>query len=430
MAIETSQPVKIVTASLAALAAGLSALLFYQSQTQQVLPGCGGESGCGAVLASKWAYWFGIPVSLPALLLYTAMLVAVVMRDPKGKNNSKAFVFTITLCAIAVMLSAGWFLSIQVLVIKSLCKYCLATHAAGVAAAVLGLAVASVKLDTKGLSLASVGGLVLVCVLVGGQIAGAEPEAAAPQVQFVAEPSSLPQMNTPADPLAVSPPLTDPLFASAPEPTTPTSMVKRERAVAVDTVSLFAGKVEFDSSRLPFQGDPDADRVMVCLFDYTCSHCRETRAMLDKLQQKSPDAVTVVFVPVPLDTKCNHLIKKRNYANRYACDMAELSLAFWKVAPEKWAKFDKMLYTNEDMLTPVRARIAAEKLVDKKKLKAAMQEQWITDQIRHDVQLYAKASRLAKSGLLPMMITRVGVMNGTPRHPLDLEDFIKGVSPK
>ena len=31
------------------------------------VPGCGQDSGCEQVLSSPWAYWLGIPVSLPGL---------------------------------------------------------------------------------------------------------------------------------------------------------------------------------------------------------------------------------------------------------------------------------------------------------------------------------------------------------------------------
>ena len=36
--------------------------------------GCGAGSGCNAVLQSRWAYWLGLPVSVPAVLVYLALL--------------------------------------------------------------------------------------------------------------------------------------------------------------------------------------------------------------------------------------------------------------------------------------------------------------------------------------------------------------------
>src|SRR5262252_7981076 len=61
---------------LSCLAFGLSSLLLWKSFSGQELPGCGIESGCGAVLRSRWAYVFGVPVSLAAVLTYCVLLIA------------------------------------------------------------------------------------------------------------------------------------------------------------------------------------------------------------------------------------------------------------------------------------------------------------------------------------------------------------------
>ena len=39
------------------------------------VPGCGPDSGCDRVLSSPWAYWLGIPVSLPGFVLYAIFLI-------------------------------------------------------------------------------------------------------------------------------------------------------------------------------------------------------------------------------------------------------------------------------------------------------------------------------------------------------------------
>ena len=41
--------------------------------------GCGAESGCNAVLQSRWAYWLDFPVSVPAVLVYLALLGSTVL---------------------------------------------------------------------------------------------------------------------------------------------------------------------------------------------------------------------------------------------------------------------------------------------------------------------------------------------------------------
>src|SRR6185436_20735339 len=44
--------------------------LAWTSLTGNAVAGCGPDSSCDKVLHSRWAYWLGIPVSLPALLIY------------------------------------------------------------------------------------------------------------------------------------------------------------------------------------------------------------------------------------------------------------------------------------------------------------------------------------------------------------------------
>src|SRR5438045_341003 len=66
--------------------------------------GCGPESGCDQVLQSRWSKWFGIPVSLPAIGLYLAVILFLGRLGPKKpveqQRQSWKFLFG---CAIAVL---------------------------------------------------------------------------------------------------------------------------------------------------------------------------------------------------------------------------------------------------------------------------------------------------------------------------------------
>ncbi len=426
---------KIAITLLAGLAAGLAGLLMYQSQTLDPLPGCGGGSGCDTVLSSRWSLWFGIPVSLLAMMVYTAMLVAVVLRDPQAKRPQLTAALVMTLCAFAAIAAAIWFTSIQVFAIGALCKYCLATHVAGVAASVCCLIVALPSLPTKALASVSAAALLLTALLIAGQVLGDPPDAAAPLVQFASDQTAEPDPTQPTTPTAK-----DPLFDNAyqkPEPAKPEPTAATHTNTASNTpdppapntprmVKLYGGRLSLDTAQVPRIGNPDAKNVLVVLFDYTCSHCRETRKLLEKTSAKHGDNLATLFLPTPLDAKCNRIIKRRNPLHRYACELAKISLAFWKVAPDKWEQFDRTLYSDEKNLTPVRAKIAAGKLIKEKDLIRAMSDPWIDQQIQRDVSMYITTAKAAKNGALPMLITEKGVMNGTPQHPLDVDDLIRG----
>ena len=63
----------LLTRVLAVIAFVLAGYLAKVSLTGGAIAGCGPDSGCDQVLHSRWGYWFGIPVSLLAVLLYAAM---------------------------------------------------------------------------------------------------------------------------------------------------------------------------------------------------------------------------------------------------------------------------------------------------------------------------------------------------------------------
>lgn len=437
MELASSNRVKVVTILLAGLAAGLSGLLLYQSQTMEMLPGCGGGSGCETVLGSKWSVWFGIPVSLPALGIYTAMFAAVLMRDPETRHAQPPIEWVMVLCAVAAIAAALWFVTVQVAFVGALCKYCLATHAAGVAAAVLCILAVKPVLPVKSLTTAGVAALALAVVLIGGQVAGNAPESAGPRVTFAGDGPMQVVLDEPLptkinDPLAVKPPVISGSLSKAPAPSTPDNFAPPETSQAPAATSgprkvkLYGGRFEIDTTTVPVIGDPYAPTVLAVLYDYTCTHCQHTRTMLEKTKEKYGDKLVIVCLPTPLDSQCNKMIRRTSPANRYACELAKTSLAVWKAAPGKWAGFDHRLYTEDDIRTTARTTIAAWELIGENALDKAMKEGWVDQQIAYDVKLYALCTKAAGSGMLPMLISEHGIMNGTPKHPLDIDDLIAG----
>src|SRR4051812_37530165 len=72
--------------------------------------GCGPESGCDQVLQSRWSKWLGIPVSLPAIALYLAVLGFLSRLGPKKRVEEQRRAWRILFgCAIAILGAALWF---------------------------------------------------------------------------------------------------------------------------------------------------------------------------------------------------------------------------------------------------------------------------------------------------------------------------------
>lgn len=436
MDIAHSKPVKVVTLLLAVLAMGMAGVLLYQSQTTQPLPGCGGGSSCDTVLTSRWSLWFGIPVSMLAVGVYVAMFAAVLMRDTEVKRPQLSADRVMIFCSVAVIASALWFTVVQFGVLRTFCIYCMTTHVSASAAAVLCLLTAKPMRQLQGSMIISGTALALVAALIVGQVMGEESEAAAPSVQFVQDTPDfqtspgLPD-NMLNDPLAsgdfsIPPDLSlPPMERSLNSPTT--SATSSDASAGPRKLEFYGGRFTVDTTTTPIIGDPYAPEVLVLLYDYTCSHCRETRLMLEKTKSRHGDKLAIICLLTPLDKKCNKLIRRTSPANKYACDLAQTSLAVWRVAPDKWAEFDKLLYTDDDVRTAARAKIAAWKLVGgEKELEPGLDDPWVGQRIDLDVRIYNACSRGAGNSLLPMLITDKAIMTGKPRHPLDIEDLLEG----
>ena len=176
----------LVRALLAVAIAGASYLAWVAIHNGPVA-GCGPESGCDRVLHSRWAYWLDVPVSVPALFVYLALLGATVLLQkrpaPDDERGSWAAIIALSLIVAGAAL---WFVGLQVFVIKAYCKFCMTAHACGFAAALLCLkhiplaqdpttpmwATGSGKRGIPRAALALLGsiGLAGVVVLAGGQL--------------------------------------------------------------------------------------------------------------------------------------------------------------------------------------------------------------------------------------------------------------------
>ena len=148
-------------------------------------PGCGPDSGCDQVLTSSWAYWLGIPVSLPGLGLYAAFLISTFSLKPGNLDKARRALNAQTLCAFSVIAAAIWFVGIQAVKIKAFCPYCCTAHGLATFASILFLAKAngvgsklSVRLNYAGGAVVGAG---LVAVIAAIQIAIPQ-EQAAPEI--------------------------------------------------------------------------------------------------------------------------------------------------------------------------------------------------------------------------------------------------------
>lgn len=343
--------------------------------------GCGPESGCNRVLSSRWAYWLGLPVSVPAVVVYIVLLAgsraACNSTSPRVQRVSRQVVLALSLLVLAAAL---WFFAVQKLIIHAWCKWCLATHASAAMASCLLLVNlftprrsegmrASLVVDwrnwARGVCVAMLG----VATLVAGQV--------------------LVKKRL----YAIT------LFGSS--------------RAAAGLVCLYEGRFQLDPKELPILGSAAATNFVVSLFDYTCSHCRALHPLLKAAAEEYKERLGILALPAPLDAECNPLILLTAEANQNACEYARLGLAVWRAKHEAFDRFDDFMFRSASPPSLDQARAYAEELVGKDGLESALHSPWIARQLETDVALYEANAWLVGDSRLPQLVVGGVILHGT-----------------
>lgn len=157
--------------SLAVLALGLTTYLAWAALTASPVAGCGGNDvfDCEHVLSSKWSKIGGLPVGVPAVVLYSCVLSALVFcRHPSVPRIRQLSWMFVTTGGIAAGLSAVWFTGLQIFALGQLCPWCVGAHSCGFA--ICGLLLWKHPLGSKQTGQLAAVGTLGVAVLITLQI--------------------------------------------------------------------------------------------------------------------------------------------------------------------------------------------------------------------------------------------------------------------
>lgn len=406
------------------IALGTSTYLAWNSLRGGGVPGCGPESDCDKVLSSRWAYLFGMPVSLAALPVYGGLLA--LWSLPKRR-------WPLLLPGAWLLIGAAiWFVGLQAFVLQAFCKFCLTAHLAGALAGWIILR--RNPLEFRRTILAAAGAAAAVAVLAGAQWAGAPPgpvsvgsrslSATEPPAATPAVSATLSTSTQPAAVAAVAAPVSPPPTA-APAPAAPA-------APAVPTFTFVDGQVTLSLHEVPVTGLISAPKKAVKLFDYTCHHCRDLHHLLKPVLQTHAQTLAIISLPVPLSSECNSVVRKTAPDHQDACAFARLGLAVFLAKPDQFEVFTDWVFEPKRPPEVSAAQQKAESLVGEKQLAAALADPRIEQQIQRDVNIYVASSRLARKGAMPQLLFSRGGSIGAVPSAAQLDKILSdhlGLSP-
>ncbi|XAL99674.1 hypothetical protein OT109_19105 [Phycisphaeraceae bacterium D3-23] len=281
----------------------ISGYLAWLTLTGRVAPGCGSGAGCGQVLSSRWSAIGPVPVSVLASAGYVAILALLAMQPGAAAFRRVA----LAVMGVALIGAAAWYIALQATLIGAWCPYCLAGHGVGIVLGGVLLSALSWNKMTVPFGL----GVPAVLLLIGLQ------------VMFPASQDY--RVAMPGD---------------------------RDYDMADDTgrhLGVLGGRLELDAADTPHTGPTDGEDVVVLFLDYACPHCREAHEMIDKERGKHPGLV-VFALPLSLHETHNPHIALDNARFEHSYELALLSMAVWRDAPEEWPEFDGWLFRGSESL--------------------------------------------------------------------------------
>lgn len=314
-------------------AAVVSAVILVQTSAPDAhIRGCGG-GGCAGAWASKWSTLFGVPVAAGAALVYLSMLVLLCI--PGGNAFSKRPVIRangLLLLASIALLSILYFAGIQVFILHQVCKWCLAAHAFGLIAVVGVLMQRPWAPEVGEYCFARPRPVAAILLGVGAFAAFAAAQAVdpGPATHKIVEapPTETPPATTPA-----------PSTESDLEPIDPHRQSEPARLRLPDGSWVEPGQ-------FPTIGPVDAERVVFKLYDYTCDACRDIHNDLEEVWPGLDGDAALVLIPCPLNRDCHPGLPRSIENHRYACELAEIALAVWYAAPDRFHDYHRWAFAN------------------------------------------------------------------------------------
>lgn len=463
---------------LATIAFGVAASLTWSTLTSSPIVGCAGDGffQCDHVLKTKWATVFGVPVSAMALGVYGALLGGLGTLALTRERKARAKVWRmVTFCAYLAGLAAIWFAILQFFIIGKLCSPCLIVHGCGLGIAALTLMQPHVSRRWQarlvGAALAS------WALLISAQWLTPPPKSY--QIENYTVPASEPASDVfeapgteKGDDVSTSSPVTNksrresiearlartmiqlvpsllavspvaapqqestPKQESSQPPQKPSESQEARESSEQDStnkpsdderrlVRVALGSTgqatSLDPRHWPIIGSPDAKRICVEMFDYTCKHCRKSQQAIRGAMQEQGNELAMIVLAVPMNTQCNPSVQATQAEQANACEIARLAISVWRLKPAEFRQFHEWILEGERPPAMSEIQKRAEELVGKKELDDELKAGQADKFIARHVELYQRAG----AGPVPKFLFPASSLTGEITSP---QDFLAAVN--
>jgi uncharacterized membrane protein/protein-disulfide isomerase len=372
------------------IALATSSYLAWLALTGQAAAGCGGgKIDCEYVLSSRWSRLLNRPVSLFASSLWvTTLLVTIFAAVPAPPKSQAATRFLLVMLTVAAAGAALWFIGLQAFWLKHWCTYCLVAHGCALVAAGIMLAQSSIARSAR--VCGALAGLMLAALVPLAQIY--LPSAPGYTLHHVPESPS-------KEPLVVS-------------------------GIGMDEpryIEVLGGGAKVNMNGLPVLGSPDADYVLVLLYDYACGHCRILHNDLLAAQREYGGKLAIVMVPTPLSPRCNSHFTEATGTAPQACELAKYALIVQALDPKSFRDFDAWLFEPEKPRSAADARAQAAAILGEDRLAVAEADP------RYDeaLQQYIALHQHSPADLIPQVMSRDTILSGGVDSVVELVEALE-----
>ena len=294
---------------------------------------CGDEGGCSDILSSPASELLGIPVSIPAVPLFS-LLALLGLLAAAGRFDRKRLSSLATLSGYLGLLFGARLLFEMIYGQGKLCWLCLTMDGATLVSLLVGGALhpkglkeglssplSALRAMTRpGLEMA-----LPVFVLVGTLVlnSATEPDEAESTAAASVAVTTSPEAKKVAEPQGKQLP-TAATAKSNEAPVTRRLVLPAERA----DIAL--------SPSVPTRGANDAPVTIILFEDFQCPFCKKLSGNIELLLEERPQDVRIAFMHFPMHQQCNERELKKNL-HKFACGAAVASVCaqeqgqFWEM---------------------------------------------------------------------------------------------------